>query len=77
MVIGLDAQLKKNIMHLWHDSPTGGYSSIEQTYRRISSLFYRKGIWEDVHIYVKDCDIYQRHKCIGGKIVSIRELMIC
>lgn len=40
----------------------GGHSGIEQTYRRIASLFYCKGLREDVHTYVNGYDICQRHK---------------
>lgn len=47
---------------MWHDSTTRGHSDIEQSYRRISSLLYLKGMWEDVQTYVKGCNVCQRHK---------------
>lgn len=62
LVVGPDEQLRKDIMKMWYDSPTGGHSGIDHTYIRINALFYRRGMKEDVQTLVKKCDVCQRHK---------------
>lgn len=62
LVVGPDEQLRKDIMKMWYDSPTGGHSGIDHTYRKIAFLFYWRGMKEDVQTYVKKCDTCQRHK---------------
>lgn len=60
LVVGPDPTLKSEILSMWHDSPTGGHSGIDHTYRRIASLFHWKGLKADVLEYVKKCAICQR-----------------
>lgn len=62
LVVGPDKQLRKDILQLWHDAPAGGHSGIDNTYRRLTTLFWWKETREEVQNYVKTCDICQRHK---------------
>lgn len=49
---------------LWelHDSPLGGHSGQEATYKRLSQFFYWPSMRRDVIQYVQECDICQRIK---------------
>lgn len=62
MGLGPNKQLRKEIIQLWNTSPIGGQCGIENTYRRIASLFHWKGTREEVKEIMKTCDIFQRHK---------------
>lgn len=62
LVIEADAQLRKDIMQLWHDNTNGGHSGMENTYRRLATLFYWKNLREDVNEYVRKCSVCQRSK---------------
>lgn len=53
LVMGNNEQLRQDIMQLWHRSPNGGHSGMENTYRRLSDLFYWKRIRDDVNNYVR------------------------
>ena len=57
-VIGSDtSSLRAEIITLWHASVHGGHSGIDHIYRRITSLFYWKGLGRDVEDYIKGCEI--------------------
>lgn len=62
LVVGPATELRKEILQLWHESPSAGHSGIDNTYRRVSSLFYWKTLKEDVTIFVKNCSIRQKNK---------------
>lgn len=62
LVVGLDHQLRKNIIDLWHNSILTGHSGIDKTHRKVATIFYWKGLRDDVKEYVKGCDVCQRHK---------------
>ncbi|OIT20080.1 hypothetical protein A4A49_39442 [Nicotiana attenuata] len=53
LVVGPDQQLRKDIIKLWHDAPAGGHSGRENTYRRLSTLFWWKNMREEVQQHVK------------------------
>ncbi|KAH0656544.1 hypothetical protein KY285_031426 [Solanum tuberosum] len=56
------AQLRNDIMQLWHDNTNEGHSGMENTYRRLATLFYWKNLREDVNEYVRKCSVCQRSK---------------
>ncbi|XP_019266920.1 PREDICTED: uncharacterized protein LOC109244312 [Nicotiana attenuata] len=62
LVVGNDSSLRQEILQIWHDKPIGGHSGIENTYKRLSNLFYWKGLKEDVTTYVRQCATCQRSK---------------
>lgn len=61
-MVGPDLALRREILQLWHNSTIGGHSGIDNTYRRVSSLFYWKRMKEEIQGLVKYCDVCQRHK---------------
>lgn len=40
LVVGANAELRSEILKMWHSSPQGGHSGIDNTYTRVSSIFY-------------------------------------
>ncbi|WMV19182.1 hypothetical protein MTR67_012567 [Solanum verrucosum] len=62
LVKGGDTSLRAEIITLWHASVHGGHSGIDHTYRRITSLFYWKGLRRGVEDYIKGCEICQKCK---------------
>ncbi|KAD5317318.1 hypothetical protein E3N88_17264 [Mikania micrantha] len=60
--VGDDAQLKRDILYLFHSSPTGGHSGYLPTLKRIKALFYWKGCSKQVFAYVKECSQCQQAK---------------
>ena len=56
-VIESDTYLIVEIITMWHASVHGGHSGIDHIYRRITSLFYWKGLGRDVEDYIKGCEI--------------------
>ncbi|WMV14796.1 hypothetical protein MTR67_008181 [Solanum verrucosum] len=62
LVVGNDSSVQQEIIQIWHEKPVGGHFGIENTYKRISSLFYWKGLKEEVTKYVRQCATCQRSK---------------
>lgn len=54
--------LRSRILHEFHDSVTGGHSSIFCTYHRVKRLFEWQGMKRDIESYVKSCDMCQKNK---------------
>lgn len=50
LVIGADAYLMNDIMQLWHGNTNGGHSGMENTYKRLDTLFYKKNLREDINM---------------------------
>ncbi|WMV40979.1 hypothetical protein MTR67_034364 [Solanum verrucosum] len=46
----------------------GGHSGIENTYKKLTALVYWKGLRDDVHAYVKACDVCQKNKYDNASI---------
>lgn len=46
---------------MFHDSPMGGHSKVQATYKKLAILLYWKGMQKVVHNYVQDCDICNHH----------------
>ncbi|PKI64051.1 hypothetical protein CRG98_015583 [Punica granatum] len=55
-------ELRRTILHEFHNSVTGGHSGILRTYKRIKQLFSWPGMKTDVVRYVQECDTCQRNK---------------
>jgi len=62
LVVGANPVLREEILKIWHEKPIGGHSGIENTYKRVSSLFYWPRLKEDVTKMVKSCATCQRSK---------------
>jgi len=62
LVVGSDATLQQHIIHLFHDTPLGGYSGAVITTKKLTSLFYWKKLRKDIRNYVRNCSTCQRCK---------------
>ncbi|GMI89793.1 hypothetical protein HRI_002648600 [Hibiscus trionum] len=62
VVVGHNEELKKDLMLYFHCSPIGGHSGAEVTIRRLSSIFYWKGLRKNVKTLVRECGVCQRNK---------------
>jgi hypothetical protein len=62
LVVGNNVELKQQIMHWMHNSAAGGHSGRDNTSARIKSLFFWKGLVEDVQQYIRNCKICQTCK---------------
>ncbi|GMJ08032.1 hypothetical protein HRI_004472400 [Hibiscus trionum] len=62
VVVGNNEQLRKELMSYFHGSPIGGHSRAEVTTRRLSSIFYWKGLRKHVKTMVRECEICQKNK---------------
>lgn len=60
--VGADANMQKQIISAFHDSPIGGHSGFPVTYRRIVSLFKWTGMKSDVQSFVRSCRVCQQAK---------------
>lgn len=50
LVIGDSEELKGKILHALHESPIGGHSGIQNTYRKVQQVFF----WPQLKKYVWD-----------------------
>lgn len=57
-----DAQLRRNIVQLFHDHETAGHPGELETYNAVSALYWWPGIRSFVKNYVKGCGTCQRFK---------------
>ena len=62
LVVGVNEQLRREILNSFHDSPTGGHSGVYVTTKRISAVVYWKGLRKFVQEYVRNCSVCQRFK---------------
>ena len=53
---------RERVLRDAHDTPSAGHMGIEKTYDRIAREYYWKGIYHDVHTYVRECAQCQRYK---------------
>lgn len=62
LVIPNGSPLVLTILTEFHDSKLGGHGGILKTQKKISELFYWKGMMSDIRQYVAACLVCQRHK---------------
>lgn len=60
--IGRSTTLKTKILEVLHQSPIGGHSGQQGTYRRIQSMFYWPNMKTEKCKWVSECDVCQRVK---------------
>ena len=65
VVIRDQQDLRNKILSHFHDSPIGGHSGTELTYRRIKEQFYWKGLQREVKKWIRECTTCQRFKSIN------------
>lgn len=62
LVVGLDRDLRADLLAHFHGDGVSGHLGMQATYRRLSSVFYWKGLEKDVTNHVRECAICQRFK---------------
>ncbi|GJT31209.1 reverse transcriptase [Tanacetum coccineum] len=62
LVVVNDEQLRLKLISHFHDSPTGGHSSMQATMKRLAAYFYWKGLKKMVKQQIHLFDICQRNK---------------
>jgi len=59
-----DQGLRRTIMEAEHDSRIAGHFGTYQTIGRVRANFYWPKMDENITVYVRSCDVYQRNKVI-------------
>ncbi|KAL8159020.1 hypothetical protein V2J09_000557 [Rumex salicifolius] len=62
LVIGNSVALRDKIMSWLHCSGTSGHSGRDATFQRVKSLFYWKGLANDIQTFLRNCVVCQRSK---------------
>lgn len=62
LVVGTDSVLRADLLGHFHADAIGGHSGATATYRRLSSVFYWKGLERDVREFVRGCITCNRFK---------------
>jgi hypothetical protein len=60
--IGQNSALQTKLITSFHGSALAGHSGIQATYHRLKKMFYWQGMKQDVHNFIKQCDICQKAK---------------
>lgn len=60
--VGENSSLRTKIIAALHASAIGGHSGTQATYQRIKRVFYWKGLKQDVHDFVQQCQVCQQAK---------------
>ncbi|CAB0028805.1 unnamed protein product [Trichogramma brassicae] len=53
---------EREVMRDAHDITSAGHLGIEKTFDRVKREYYWRGMYHDVHEYVRSCDTCQRYK---------------
>jgi hypothetical protein len=72
IVLASHSSHKSIVLQECHDSPSAGHSGFLRTYRRITRVFYWKGMKADIKQFVAECETCQRQK---GETVASPELL--
>jgi hypothetical protein len=62
VVVPSHSNIIAQLLHEFHDSPSGGHSSVLQTYKRLAQQFYWPSMFHTVKNYVASCEVCQRTK---------------
>ena len=62
IVVGQDEQLQLKIIRLFHKGGLGGHYGINVTVKRLTTLFFWKGMENQVRSFVQQCDICKKFK---------------
>jgi hypothetical protein len=60
IILAANSTHKITILQELHATPSAGHSRFLQTYKRISRLFYWKGMKRDIKQFVAECKVCQR-----------------
>ena len=62
IVVGKNPQLQLQIIKMFHEGGLGGHSGMTATLKRLSTVFFWKGMQKQVRQFIRQCDICQRYK---------------
>ncbi|KFK23032.1 hypothetical protein AALP_AAs71112U000100, partial [Arabis alpina] len=62
LVLPAASPLVKLVLQEFHDGKMGGHGGVLKTQRRVSEMFFWKGMLADIRQYVVECQVCQRHK---------------
>ncbi|GKA27150.1 ty3-gypsy retrotransposon protein [Tanacetum coccineum] len=62
VVVGGNEQLRKDLIKHFHSEAIGGHSGVHVTTKKLSAVFYLKGLKKMMKQLVRECDICQRQK---------------
>ncbi|GKB25751.1 putative mitochondrial protein [Tanacetum coccineum] len=62
VVVGNDTEMRKELIKYFHNEAIGGHSGVHVTTKKLSAVFYWKGLKKMVKQWVRECDICQRQK---------------
>ncbi len=54
--------IKQRLLHEYHNSPLGGHSGIQRTYKRLRLKYFWKNMINDVKTHINTCQICKRNK---------------
>ena len=55
-------EYRERVLSDAHCLPSVGHLGVEKTYDRVAREYYWKGVYHDVHNFVRKCDACQRYK---------------
>ncbi|KAA8537164.1 hypothetical protein F0562_029610 [Nyssa sinensis] len=59
----------------FHDSPSGGYSRVLRTYKRLAQQFYWPSMHKAIQKYVASCTVFHRNKTQTLSLVGLLQLL--
>ena len=62
MVVGKDPQLLYQIINLFHERGLGGHFGMTAIMKRLTTVFFWKGMQKQVRQFIRECDVCQRNK---------------
>ncbi|GFS54556.1 retrovirus-related Pol polyprotein from transposon 412 [Trichonephila clavipes] len=63
----VSAQEREKILQEYHDAPTAGHYGVENTYKKIASRYYFRGMKKFISEYIKTCPECNRYKPTNEK----------
>jgi len=58
----LEGELKREVIHLYHDTPVGGHGGRWKTMELVTRNYWWPGVTKEVGRYVDGCNACQRYK---------------
>lgn len=62
LVVGENVNLRRDLLTFFHGDSIGGHSGMLPTFRRLSAIFYWRGMEKDVWNFIRECSVCQRFK---------------
>jgi transposase InsO family protein len=76
VVVPDDQQLKRDLLHEFHDSSSAGHPGIDRTLELLARYYWWPGMMLDVHEHVRTCTSCQRSKALQRRIPPLVPLSV-